>query len=419
MTRTGQHQRCISALAIGAMFVTAVIGTPMVGAQTYTVLHRFKGSPTDGAYPFGPLTGDSAGNLYGTTGSGGASNAGVVFKLAKAGEILLYSFTGGEDGKDPNGVIRDLAGNLYGATYAGGASGYGAVFELDRTGTETVLYSFRGGADGALPNGGMVQDPAGNLYGTTVSGGLFLCSGYGGSGGGPCGVVFKVDTAGTEEVLYSFTGGADGWEPSAGPIGDSAGNLYGTDYINYGVCCGVVYKLDDTGKFTVLYTFLGGADGANPAASLIRDSAGNFYGTTVHGGIDGDDCSIPFQTGCGVVFKLDTTGTETVLYSFTGGADGANPSAGLIRDAAGNLYGTTPNGGIFNSTCTAGCGVVFKLDTAGKETVLYSFTGGADGAYPYALIRGPAGNFYGTAYNGGIVNSTCTSGCGVLFMLQP
>ena len=156
MTRTGQHQRRISAihrleasgaLALGAMLLTVVIGTPAAQAQTYTVLYRFKGSPTDGVTPgFGRLIGDSAGNLYGTTQAGGASGAGIVYKLDKTGETVLYSFTGGADGGEPDeGLIRDSAGNLYGTTYSGGVSNAGVVFKLDTTGTETVLYSFTGG----------------------------------------------------------------------------------------------------------------------------------------------------------------------------------------------------------------------------------------------------------------------------------
>jgi uncharacterized repeat protein (TIGR03803 family) len=255
------------------------------------VLHTFNGSPTDRAIPGAAhLIGDSAGNLYGTTESGGASGAGVVFKLNKTGETVLYSFTGGADGWSPvAGLIRDSAGNLYGTTFGGGArfgeSGSGVVFKLDTTGTETVLYSFTGGADGGSPAAGLIRDSAGNLYGTTELGGV--------SGAG---VVFKLDTTGTETVLHSFTG----------------------------------------------------PGGENPYAGLIADSAGNLYGTTYGGG----------ASGSGVVFKLDTTGTETVLYSFTGGADGGSPVAGLIRDSAGNLYGTTYEGG------TSDAGVVFKLETA-------------------------------------------------------
>jgi uncharacterized repeat protein (TIGR03803 family) len=188
MTKTGQHQRCITALALGAMFVIVVIGTPVAQAQTYTVLHRFRGPPTDGGSPYGNLIVGSAGSVYGTTKiGGGGSNCdggcGVVFKLDKTRtETVLYGFTGGADGSLPSaGMIRDSAGNLYGTAGSGGASGAGVVFKLDTTG-ETVLYSFIGGAAGASPGGGLTRDSAGNLFGTTAGGAE--CPG--------CGVVFML-----------------------------------------------------------------------------------------------------------------------------------------------------------------------------------------------------------------------------------
>ncbi len=352
MTRVSQHRRCITALALVAMFVTALIETPAAEAQTYTVVHSFRGA--DGSEPIAGLIGDSAGNVYGTTYNGGASNAGVVFKLNKAGETVLYEFKGGADGFGPQaGLIRDSAGNLYGTTTYGGISsacagdGCGVVFKLDTTGVETVLHSFTGGADGANPEAGLIRDSAGNLYGTTSLGGI-------GCAHGGCGVVFKLDTTGVETVLHNFRG-ADGDSPYAGLIRDSAGNLYGTTNAGGalsgcgGYGCGVVFKLDKTGE-TVLYSFSGGTDGAHPSAGLIPDSAGNLYGTTVFGGI----VSSTAESGCGVVFKLDMTGTYTLLHSFTGAADGGNPG-GLTRDSAGNLYGTTHAGG-------TGAGVVYMLD---------------------------------------------------------
>jgi uncharacterized repeat protein (TIGR03803 family) len=231
-------------------------------------------------------------------------------------------------------VIRDSAGNIYGTTQTGGTAGAGVVFKVNAAGEETVLYSFTGGSDGGFPYGGVVQDSSGNLYGTTNGGGT---AGFG--------VVFKLDTAGNETVLYSFAGGADGGLPYSGVIRDSAGNLYGTAQFGGTAYAGVVYKLDTAGQESVLYSFTGGADGGQPYAGVIRDSAGNLYGTTIGGG----------AAGAGVVYELDTVGQETVLYSFTGGADGGQPYAGVIRDSAGNLYGTTNSGGKESS------GVVFKL----------------------------------------------------------
>ena len=354
-------------------------------AANEIVLHNFaEGFPT-GANPYSGVIRDSAGNLYGTTYAGGAANAGVVYKVNTAGhQTVLYSFTGGADGGQTRaGVIRDSAGNLYGTTYGGGASGYGVVYKVDAAGHETVLYTFTGGADGMWLYAGVIRDSAGNLYGTT----------YGG-GAANAGVVFKLDTAGNETVLYNFTGGIDGAGPQAGVIRDSAGNLYGT--AGGGIVsacqrgCGVVYKLDTAGRETVLYTFTGGADGANPSAGVIGDSAGNLYGTTSGGG----------TAGYGVVYKLDKAGHETVLYSFTGGADGDSPFTGVIRDSEGNLYGTASSAG--GTPCCAG--VVFKVSASGQETVLYTFTGGAGGSYPNGVIRDSAGNLYGTTGGGGTAN---------------
>jgi uncharacterized repeat protein (TIGR03803 family) len=320
------------------------------------VLHTFTGG-TGGANPGVGLCSGPAGKLYGSAG-GGAAGAGVVFYLHGTGsETVVHSFTGGADGAFPTNVICKSTGNVYGATVFGGAANAGVVFRLEGQ-DETVLYSFTGGADGGFPFAGVIQDAAGNLYGTTGDGGLpsGLCIATNG-----CGVVFKLDPTGHETVLYAFTGGADGWEPSGGSlIQDAAGNLYGTTSHGGAFGQGVVFKLDPTGHETVLYNFTGGADGAGPS-SVILDSAGNLYGTTGSGGLFSSNCgdleTYPF--GCGVVFKLDPTGHETVLYTFTGGADGSAPNLGLIRDSAGNLYGTTIYGG--NAEGFAGAGVVYEI----------------------------------------------------------
>jgi uncharacterized repeat protein (TIGR03803 family) len=248
--------------------------------------------------------------------------------------------------------------------------------------TFTVVYPFTGEKDGGGGiYSGLLRDGSGNLYGTTYGGGAFAL-----------GTVFKVDTSGKETVLYSFAGGSDGANPHAGVIRDTAGNLYGTT-VNGGstACvggCGTVFKVDKTGTEARIYEFLGQKDGAHPYDSLLIDKAGNLYGTANQGG----------DSGFGVVFKVDPSGNQTVLHSFTGGsADGQYPAAGLTRDASGNLYGTTQNGGTYNF------GTVFEVDATGKEKVLYSFTGGGDGGYPYygRLVLDKAGNLYGTTYAGG------------------
>jgi uncharacterized repeat protein (TIGR03803 family) len=420
---TGKHSSTFTQSARGtckqwspwAMALVILLGLaavpPSAQGQALTVLHSFEGG-TDGESPSGGVVRDAAGNLYGTSAYGGTFNFGTVFKLDSAGnETVLYSFTGGTDGAIPlAGLIRDAAGNLYGTTEVGGdltcnsGIGCGTVFKLQTTGKETVLHSFTGSPDGASPIAGMIRDAAGNLYGTTSAGGID-CGSLG------CGTVFKLDAAGKETLLHSFTGGADGTYPDGGVIRDAAGNLYGTTAYGGTYNFGTVFKLNSTGTETVLYRFRNRANGQYPVGGVIRDKAGNLYGATEVGGA--------FSSG--TVFKLDTTGKETVLHNFAGGADGQNPVAGVIRDGAGVLYGTTQYGG--GVTCFgSGCGTVFKVDTTGKETVLYSFTGGADGAAPLAsLVRDAAGNLYGTAYFDGDSGPLCSvvGGCGVVFKIAP
>ena len=318
---------------------------------------------------------------------------------------VLYSFTGAADGGGPVAdLARDAAGNIYGTGYFGGSGLGGVVFELDTGGLETVPYSFAGGAAGDTPVAGLVRDEEGNLYGTAQGGGDFsgTCSGSGG-----CGVVFKLDPTGNYTVLYTFTG-PDGKGPTGDLVRDSDGNLYGTTFGGGPSGTGVVFKLDTMCNETVLYPFTGGADGGQPYAGLVRDEEGNLYGTASSGG----------TSNAGAVFKVDPTGRESVLYNFTGGADGAGPLGRLVRDSQGNLYGTTQFGGDSNSW-----GVVFKVDTTAKETVLYTFTGGADGGSPSAgLLRDQQGNLYGTTQNGGDLGSQqgwCAGfGCGVVFKLS-
>lgn len=374
-------------------------------AQTLTVLHSFAGPSADGAIPTAPLVRDSAGNLYGTTANGGLTNCGAfgdvgcgtVFKLDPLGnETLLHTFSGSDGAFPAGGLLMDAAGNLYGTTVSGGGAGFcrnfgcGTVFKLDPSGNFTVLHAFVESSDGGNPTAGLIMDSAGNLYGTTGFGGDF----------GP-GAVFKMDASGNETTLHSFSG-PDGFEPSAPLIMDTAGNLYSTTFRGGPANFGTVFKLDSSGGLTTLHDFTGGSDGGNPAAGLIMDAAGNLYGTTDSGG----------SAGVGTVFKLDSSGNFTVLHSFTGGDDGGNvalegiPSAGLIMDAAGNLYGTTFRGG------AAGLGIVFTLDPLGNQTVLYSFTGGSDGSGPRApLIMDAAGNLYSTA------SSLMATGFGSVFKL--
>jgi uncharacterized repeat protein (TIGR03803 family) len=249
------------------------------------------------------------------------------------------------------------------------------------------------------------------LYGTTYYGGTGPCNDGQGVG---CGTVFRLDKSGNETILHSFSGGTDGANPpGSGLVRDATGNLYGTALSGGDLGQGTVFKLNRTGKVTVLHTFTDGTDGGQPSGGLIRDTAGNLYGTTVTGG----SCQYN-QNGCGTVFKLNKANRETVLYDFMGGSsDGLFPFAGVIQDAAGNFYGTTHQGG--DSCAPDGCGTVFKLDTKGKETVVRSFKGGNDGVFPQAgVISDAAGNLYGTTSEGG--GAGCGgSGCGVIFKVTP
>lgn len=385
-------------------------------AQTYTVLHTFQGP--DGAGPVAAVTLDRAGNIYGTTNVGGAgtcssTGCGTLFVLNKAGkEIALHSFRGSDGAFPLAGLLRDSGGNLFGTTDEGGSEsgacgregGCGVAFRFSPPKGKEVEYEFQGAPDGDRPQGSLVEDPSGNFYGTTQYGGEY---GFG--------TVFKIDgTTGRESVLYSFTGGSDGCFPY-GVVLDSAGNLYGaTTGGGNGFCDsgeGVAYKIDPEGNETVLVTF-GGQGGAYPDSILLLNQ-GNLYGTTEQGG----------SNNGGVVFELsaqqDGSWSGNVLYSFCSlpkCADGQEPAGGLVRDSQGNLFGTTVFGG--SSDCN-GCGVVFELASSGTESVLYTFTGGSDGADPEAgLVMDGLSNLYGTTSAGG---ATCYNRftCGVVFKITP
>ena len=396
-------------LALSTLVVTLLLAT--VSAQTFKVLYTF--SFKDGSSPNGDLIRDTAGNLYGTTQLGGGSGRGIVYKLdAKGVQTILYSFTGVKDGGIPIGrLLRDSAGNLYGITSLGGdpTCSCGTVFKLHPNGTLTVLHNFKGGKDGAQNQGqpelGLVMI-GGDLYGAASFGGVIGCDGNLG-----CGLIFKVTQSGKETVLYRFTGRTDGAFPQD-LISDKAGNLYGATGGSYlqgnG---GTIFRMDTTGKMKVLYTFPEGALGTSPRWRLDRQSNDVFHGVTQFGG-DTTTCDLG-TLGCGVAFSVDATGKESVLHTF-----GKNPSAGEepaggLLDVGGNYYGVTFYGGIKNSTCSLGCGVVYGIAKGGKYSVLHRFTGGVDGWNPTGgLTDDGAGNLYGTAILGG-------SGNGVVFKITP
>jgi uncharacterized repeat protein (TIGR03803 family) len=352
------------------------------GGWTETILYGFQGG-SDGWLPSSGLIFDHAGNLYGTTRYGGADNYGTVFELSPNGngkwrETVLYSFLSSPDGEAPQGLIFDGSGNLYGATAGGGLSQCyhgdpcGTIFELSPNGsggwTETIIYLFQGGLDSFSPNGRLIFDSSGNLYGTTADNG-----GGGCTLGDGCGTAFELSPNGsggwTETTLYSFQDGSDGGEPNP-LILDQSGNLYGTTVEGGdGACgyvsrCGTVFRLSPNGSGewteTTLYRFQGGSDGGNPEAGLIFDKNGNLYGTNTQGG----DAACNSGIGCGTTFELSPNGsggwTESLLYKFQGGLDGAFPASGVIFDQTGNLYGTTGYGG-GNGCAGRGCGVAFEV----------------------------------------------------------
>jgi uncharacterized repeat protein (TIGR03803 family) len=397
------------------MAVLMFIGLPSASAQTETVIHTFQSSNKhDGIEPFSGVIADSKGALYGTTGQGGAYGHGAVYKLsppAVAGgawkEAILYSFTGGIDGSYPQAGLLLLNGVIYGTTQLGGASAAGVVYQLTHSGstwTENVIYTFTGGKDGKWPVSGLVADNRGNLFGTTVEGGNFNgnANGYG--------VIFRLSpqsSGWTQVVLHAFLSGSDGSDPNSTLIRDSSGALYGATYQSGQFGYGNIFKLappSGGGNWTktILYDFQNASDGSYPTAGPVLDSSGNLYGTTSDGG----------QYNRGTVYKLTPPSggsgpwTETTLYAFQNGNDGGYPQAGLIFDNSGNLYGTTLDGG------SAGWGVVFELipPSGGSgpwtENVLHAFTGNPDGGSSYTPLLLLGTTLYGTTWGGGLSSGT-------------
>jgi uncharacterized repeat protein (TIGR03803 family) len=352
----------------------------------YRVLYRFN-HPRDGYQPTTQLMEvDRA--LYGTTASGGSASGcgyslgcGTIYRInPHGGEKVLHSFAGPPDGARAFGNLIDVKGTLYGVTTFGGTSKGGTVYTLSTTGQESVLFSFRMQyCTCYYPAAGVLYANR-RLYGTTEGGG---------TGNG---TVFSLTLKRRAQRLHEFRGGSDGAVPGRGTLIDVNGMLYGTT-IGGGSTrgcsgCGTVYSISPSGSETVLHSFSGGADGANPNSGLI-DVNGTLYGTTESGG--GTACE---GNGCGTIYSITTSGQETVLYSFRGGTDGVDPISGVI-DVNGTLYGTTAWGGSKNCR-GAGCGTVYSLSLSGAEQVLHSFAGGDDGAEPIAELVDVNGTLYGT-----------------------
>jgi uncharacterized repeat protein (TIGR03803 family) len=307
--------------------------------------------------------------------------------------VTLHHLTGSDPRPPYRGPILDRSGNLYFTTYGGGTLGEGAALRLAPDGTLTVLHSFGGSGDGSYPVAGLTPDRDGNFFGTTS---------FGGSAGE--GTVFKLAPNGTETVRYSFKGGADGQQLGTGVV-KVGRNLYGT--ATYGGAedcqiathqCGIVFKIEPDGTEEILHAFVGGDDGAVPHAGLIADAAGNLYGTTYYGGGGAGQCDGHTgnpDLGCGIAFMVAPDGTYTILHVFQGyPTDGANPEGDLLVDDGGNLYGSTNSGGANTNCAQYGCGTIFRLTSGATETILYNFA--YDVAWSGRLVRDRSGDLFGT-----------------------
>jgi uncharacterized repeat protein (TIGR03803 family) len=404
MRNFGYNTGCYGVCLI-LLFCTAVaILSP---AQTFTDLASF--GPPNGIVPYyGPLVQGLDGNFYGTTWDDGIYDYGTVFKITKNGTLTtLYSFlcspTDCGSGVEPyGGLALGADGNFYGVTSLGDHSGcpHGCAFRITSDGSLTALHAFDY-RQGTGPRNGLAQPNGWNLYGTAQTGG---------KGGVVGGTIYAVTPYGNFELLYSFCSNPtcpDGALPFSVLIKSDDGNLYGTtiaggDQSSCGVWygCGTVFKINVASKtLATLHSFCSQAscsDGYAPYAGLVQASDGNFYGTTMLGGISGGACP---NSGCGTIFRVTPSGTLTTLYKFCSQpncSDGVHPRATLIQATDGNLYGNTLEGG------AACCGTIFRITLAGALTTLHSFSG-LDGNAPFAgLVEATNGILYGTTAYGGV-----------------
>ena len=433
----------------GAQLAPPQVGGALRATSTDSILYAFTGGTEDGSTPYASPLVDAKGVLYGVSVAYDESVHGVVWKLTGSGssytESALYKFPPSQaDGAYPEGgLIEDSAGALYGTATTGGkgacsymGSGCGVVFKLTPSGKtykESMLHDFAGASkDGSIPVDALLLSGS-ELYGTTEYGGSGSCTETGFDG---CGTVFKISTKGTGySVIYSFQGGKDGANPATSLTAGKNGVLYGTTNFGGGSTscttgCGSVFELTPKGASyteTVLYRFQGGqSDGSVPGnrgRGLYLASDGALIGTTHTGG--GGSCAIVFVPGCGVVFKLTPKGAgfkESIPYQFKGGSDAAFPEEALVAGKGGVLYGaSTGGGGATSSVCSGGCGTVFALTPKGTgytESVIYAFANGNDGALPYdGVTMDKSGVLYGTTELGG--GSKSCGGCGTVFSVTP
>lgn len=338
---------------------------------------------------------------------------------------ILHGFRGGGDTAHPRAPLIDVGSTLYGTSAVGGSgcasaydAGCGTVFSVTMAGVEKVLHRFTGRCngctDGANPFGGLV-DVNGTLYGTTLNGGRWNAKWY-----DCCGTVYRISATGKYKVLYRFCDDypkcPDGSSPEAG-LTDVNGTLYGATVQGGKYGDGTVFSISTAGKEKVLYSFSGGSDGMWPEGTLINVN-GTLYGTTDSGG--SESCSQYGVHGCGIVYSVTLSGAEKVLYSFAGGSDGAYPNWGLTN-VNGSLFGTTVFGGggsCKNNSGRSGCGTVYGVTASGSESVLHRFSSGTDGANPYSVLTNVNGSLYGTTLYGG-AESCRNDACGTVFTLTP
>ena len=378
--------------SISAIFLFCAATVVASPAQNFTSLASFNRS--NGQGPISAPVQGIDGNFYGTTPRGGVNNKasdGTFFKVTSSGVLTALSVctqTPCANGGNPTGLILAADGNFYGTTQSYGANGVGTIFKITPGGAITVLHSFAG-SDGAIPFGEMVQGSDGSLYGTTSAGGSHTD-----------GTVFKITTAGVLTTLYNFcsrTQCADGYDPTSGLVEGNDGNFYGTTIYGGVGTKGTVFRITPTGILTTLYRFCAQQqstcpDGSNPENALALGRDGSFYGTTAAGG----------SAGVGTVFKITASGTLTTLHGFcseSNCSDGTLPS-GLIQATDGNFYGVTAGGG---GSCgvSIGCGTIFQITPAGSLTTLYNFSG-TDGYGPEGgLVQATDGILYGTTTGGG------------------
>jgi uncharacterized repeat protein (TIGR03803 family) len=343
--------------------------------ETLQYLHSFGGAG-DGIEPYGALV-NVNGTLYGTTLGGGPGGDGTAYSITPSGKYgLLYSFTGNGNGQSPYAGLVAFNGTLYGTTHFGGAYNAGTVYSMTPSGMEGVLHSFYPGSDGQSPYASLIKVGS-KLYGTTYQGGVYNA-----------GTIFSMTASGVETVLHSFGGSGDGARPEA-PLLYVAGTLYGTTYFGGSENAGIVFALSNSsGAETVLHSFQGSSDGANPLYGRLAMLDGTLYGTTSHAG----------AFSGGTVYSITSSGTYGVLHNFGQGTDGAEPVAGLVVNN-GTLYGTTQHGGTYSA------GTIYSITPSGAETVIWAFGGSpGGGSQPSADLININHTLYGTTQRGGAYN---------------